>query len=128
MSEEVKTTTAPPAEILPAKSDDKLIIEKEEKESEQKTDDKTDEKAKTGDEEETAAEETKKDEKEDDKEIEEDTNDTPAAEKGDNDKDGDEDVKDSRGRKKFKLPHVELKPPKVPGFIKSLSKERKKVR
>ena len=123
MSEEVKITTAPPAEILPAKSDDKLIIEKEEKESEQKTDDKTDEKAKTEDE-----EETKKDEKEEEKEIEEDTNATPAAEKGDNDKDGDDDVKDSRGRKKFKLPHVELKPPKVPGFIKSLSKERKEVR
>ena len=32
MSEEVETTPAAPAEILPAKSEDKLIIEKEEQE------------------------------------------------------------------------------------------------
>merc|ERR1712203_908543 len=31
-----------------------------------------------------------------------------------------------RSRKKFKLPNVDLKAPKVPGFIRALSKERKK--
>merc|ERR1712051_749354 len=36
------------------------------------------------------------------------------------------DGKEVRARKKFKMPKVELKAPKVPDFIRSLSKERKK--
>merc|ERR1712037_741454 len=40
--------------------------------------------------------------------------------------DNEEDGKEVRARKKFKMPKVELKAPKVPDFIRSLSKERKK--
>ena len=129
MSEEVESTPVPPpAEILPAKSEDKLIIEKEEKESEeqeQKTDEKTEEVVEKDDK--TEEIEPKKDETEDVKEAEEDKKDeSAAAEEGDADKDAEE-SKGARARKKFKLPNIELKAPKVPGFIRAISKERKKV-
>merc|ERR1712080_171308 len=40
--------------------------------------------------------------------------------------DKEDEGKEVRSRKKFKMPKVELKAPKVPDFIRSLSKERKK--
>lgn len=127
MSEEVETTPVQPAEILPAKSEDKLIIEKEEQESEvqeQKTEDKSEEKTEVKENKDT--EEEKTDKIEDAKEVDDDKKDTPVEEKENGGKEGDEDAKGARSRKKFKLPNVEIKAPKVPGFIRALSKERKK--
>ena len=124
MSEEVENTPAPPAEILPAKSEDKLIIEKEEKESEDKSEDKPEEKTDVEEKEdkaEPAKEEADIEAAEDKKDTADDT------EKGEGEKDTEEDGKEVRARRKFKLPHVELKAPKVPAFIRNISKERKKV-
>ena len=131
MSEEVETTPVPPAEILPAKSEDKLIIEKEEKESEQQDqapEDKPEEKA--GEEEKGTKtdDEEKPDNVDNENEVEEDKKVEAPEEKGDEDKEGNDDGKEPRSRKKFKMPNVELKAPKVPGFIRAISKERKKVR
>ena len=127
MSEEVEKTPAAPAEILPAKSEDKLIIEIEEKESEkqedkpeEKTEEKTDVEEKD-EKEESAKEEADIEAAEDKKDTADDT------EKGEGEKDTEEDGKEVRARRKFKLPHVELKAPKVPAFIRNISKERKKV-
>ena len=148
MSEEVETTPAPPAEILPAKSEDKLIIEKEEQESEQeekkaeepaeeKTEEKPEEKPEEqkeenkepdneGEEKPDKVEEVKE-EKEVEADNKESNKESPEEDKEDDEKEGDEDGKEVRARKKFKMPKVELKAPKVPDFIRSLSKERKKV-
>lgn len=92
--EQVTTSEPPPAEIIPAKSEDKLEIEKEEaekkdQESEEKEEEKTEKKDQESEEE--KKEEAKKEEDSAEKEQE----------------------------KKFKLP-------KVPGFLRSKSKEREK--
>ena len=129
MSEGVETTTpaAPPTEeIIPAKSEDKLIIEAEEKESESQ-EPPTDKVEKADDKEKEDVDNDKKDE---DNEADIGKKDEPASEKGaDGEKDKEDDTKEEgRERRKFKLPSMELKAPKVPGFIRAISKERKKVR
>ena len=134
MSEEVENTPAAPAEILPAKSEDKLIIEIEEKESEkqeekpeekpeEKTEEKTDVEEKE-EKEESAKEEADIEAAEDKKDT---ADDTEKGEGEEGEKVAEEDGEEVRARKKFKLPKVELKAPKVPAFIRNISKERKKV-
>lgn len=111
MSDEAVTATDPPAEILPAKSEDKLEIEKEEAEKKEDKDESKEEEDKKG--------EASKGDKEDDKKDEDKKEDEPAApaepaETGTSEK------------KRFKMPNVQLKAPKVPGFLRSKSKERQK--
>ncbi len=119
MSEEVKTeeVIAPPAEILPsAKSEDKLEIEKEEQEAKEKSDE--------ADEKKEGEEDSKKEEADENKDDEKKEDETK--------KEGEENAEDGGGggggkeKKRFKMPN--LKPPKVPDFLRSKSKERKKVR
>ena len=105
MSEQVESS---PGEILPAKSEDKLEIEKEESAGETKEEEKAEEKGE--------GEEQKEGEREANKEGEE--------KKDESKEDGKEDeIKEEK--KKFKMPNVNLKTPKVPGFLRSKSKERK---
>merc|ERR1712020_493060 len=82
-------------------------------------------------EQESEQEEKKAEEPAEEKKVEADNkesnNEAPEEDKEDDGKEGDEDGKEVRARKKFKMPKVELKAPKVPDFIRSLSKERKKV-
>lgn len=131
MSEEVETTPVPPAEILPAKSEDKLIIEKEEKESEQqeqKSEDNPEEKV---EEEENGIKndnDEKPDTEGDEKGIDEDKKDEVPEDKDDEEKDGDDNGKESRSRKKFKIPNVELKAPKVPGFSERFQRNERRIK
>jgi hypothetical protein len=99
MSEQAETAApaVPAAEILPAKSEDKLEIEKEEKA-------------------EAAEAEKAKDEDGEEKKDKTDEDQAAAGAK-----------EDDKDKKKFKLPNVHLKAPKVPGFLRGKSKERKKV-
>ena len=103
---EVVVPQPPPAEILPAKSEDKLEIEKEEQEEANK--------------EETVTEDTPASEK---------AADTPAeveAKEGEDSGAVVEDAEKKADKKKFSLPKV--KAPKVLTELRSKSKERKKVR
>ena len=111
MSEEVKVEESPPAVILPAKSEDKLEIEKEEAEAKEKL-------------EETAPDNEEKEEKKEGGEVAEAKDEVEAKEE--KKEDGEEGVKEKE-KKKFKIPNVHLKTPKVPDFLRSKSKERKKV-
>ena len=104
--EEVKTE-APPAEIIPAKSEDKLEIEKEEAEK------KVEEIMEEVEKEKTEDDKPKEDEKEEKEEKEGET------EKVDEAKESGETVEEEK--KRFKL-----KTPKVPGFLRGKSKEREK--
>ena len=101
MSEEVEVPP-PSKEILPAKSEDKLEIEKEEKEKEEmeKNDNKDNDDANKTDDKEEAKEEDNKEDAEKDKENAEET-------------------KEDEKKQKFKI-----KTPKVPGFLRSKSKDR----
>jgi hypothetical protein len=114
MSDEVKIEEAPPAEIVPAKSEDKLEIEKEEQEAKEKTEEGEGEEKKEGETEEqkegVEAEKKEEEEKKDEKE------------------EGEEGGGKEKEKKKFKIPNVHLKAPKVPDFLRSKSKERKKVK
>ncbi len=106
MSEEVAKD--PPAEILPAKSEDKLEIEKEE--AAEKKEEKTE--AESG-------EDKKPSETEEE-----------AKDGGDKKEEAAEDTAEAGGEEKkkgFKMPNVILKLPKVPGVLRSLSKDRNKV-
>ncbi len=106
MSEEVAKD--PPAEILPAKSEDKLEIEKEEaaEKKEEKTEAESGEDKKPSETEEEAKDGGDKKEEAADE----------ATEAGGEEK-----------KKGFKMPNVNLKLPKVPGVLRSLSKDRNKV-
>ena len=114
MSEEVKTEEVPPAQILPAKSEDKLEIEKEEQEAKEKT------------EEEKGEGEEKKEEKEGETEVKDEEKKEEETKK-ETEETG-EDGGGGKEKKRFKMPNVHLKTPKVPDFLRSKSKERKKVR
>ena len=109
MSEEV-VVTAPeaPAEIIPAKSDDKLEIEKEEAEK------------KEADPEKTEAEASSEEKKEDKSAEDDDKKDEPAEEAAEAAAAAASGTDDDQ-KKRFKI-----KTPKVPGFLRSLSKEREK--
>ena len=110
MSEEVEVPAAPPPVIMPAKSEDKLEIEKEEKEKEKKEDEnkKDEEEEKKKDEEKNGEEEEKKD---GEKESEASGGGEGAAAA----------ATPSEKKDRFKL-----KTPKLPGFLRSHSKERNK--
>ena len=111
MSEEVKVEESPPAEILPAKSEDKLEIEKEELEAKEKQEDNQ--------------EKTEGEEKKEGEEAAEAKDEGEAKEEK---KEEGEEGGTEKEKKKFKLPNVHLKTPKVPDFLRSKSKERKKVK
>ena len=140
MSEQVENP--PPAEIVPAKSEDKLEIEKEEEDNkvEKESDNKEQEEAKVDEpvEEEKSEMDEKQAEKSDESKEEDDKKDSEqkdenepeekAADEASDKKDTDEAAAGSDSKKKFKIPDVKLKTPKVPGFLRSKSKDRKKVR
>jgi len=116
-SEAVEPAPPPPtAEILPAKSEDKLEIEKEEAEDkaveEKTTEDATKD---TADQEDKEKEDNEKTDGEKDKDAGE--------EKGDAEE---KDSTTEEKKKKLRLPKVNLKTPKVITDIRSKSKERKK--
>ena len=115
MSEEVKTEEVPPAQILPAKSEDKLEIEKEEQEAKEKT------------EEEKGEGEEKKEEKEGETEVKDEDKKEEETKK-ETEETGEDGGGGGKEKKRFKMPNVHLKTPKVPDFLRSKSKERKKVR
>ena len=108
--EEVKTEAPPAPEIIPAKSEDKLEIEKEE--AEKKVEEIMDEVEK---------EKTEEDKKEDNK----DEKDGDETEKTDEVKESTTEETEAatteEEKKRFKL-----KTPKVPGFLRGKSKEREK--
>ncbi len=100
----------PPAEIMPAKSEDKLEIEKEEQEQKAKS-------------KEDLTKDKEEDKEKDEKEGEE------KEEKGEKEKEEKKETEEKKGgggggkRKKKKK---NIKTPKVPGFLRSASKERTK--
>ena len=113
--EEVKTEAPPAPEIIPAKSEDKLEIEKEEAEKkveeimEEVEKEKTEEDKSEDDKKEDNKDEKDGDETEKTDEVKEGTTEEPAA------------ATTEEEKKKFKL-----KTPKVPGFLRGKSKEREK--
>ena len=124
MSEQVESSPAPPAEILPAKSEDKLEIEKEESQHNDAPEDSAEDSKPKPEEDKGESDSEKPKDNEEEKEK-------PADKKEEDAKEEEEDKgaeeKEEGAKKKFKMPKVELKTPKVPGFLRSKSKERKKV-
>ena len=113
---EVEGQDQPPAEIVPSKSEDKLEIEKEEKEDKQKAEDIVGEMFSEDKKEETKSEDTPKEESSDKTDKTE--------EKVEETSENKEEEKTETKDKKFNLPKI--KAPKIINEIRSRSKSREK--